>query len=217
MNPIRVLLADDHTLFRAGTRGLLQGLSGVEVVAEAANGREALVLLREHQPDVVLIDIMMPELNGLIVAARASQECPQARVLILSMHAGEECVRQALQAGAAGYLVKDAEPCELELAVRAAARGETYLSPSVSRHLVADYLQPQQGPRNCLALLTPRQREILQLVAEGRTSKEIARALQISARTVENHRRQLMGRLDIHDMGGLVRFAIRVGLVSPPS
>jgi DNA-binding NarL/FixJ family response regulator len=216
MKRIRVLLADDHALVRAGIRSLLSGLPGVEVIGEAHDGREALRLTLEKRPDVVLMDISMPSLNGLEAAGRLAKECPTARVVILSMSATEEYVAQALRAGAAGYLLKDAEPAELELAVRAAARGETYLTPAVSKKVVADYVQrlnvPAAGP---LDLLTPRQREVLQLIAEGRTTKEIARVLNLSVKTVETHRTQLMDRLDLHDVAGLVRFAVRVGLVEP--
>jgi DNA-binding NarL/FixJ family response regulator len=216
MKRIRVLLADDHALVRAGIRSLLSGLPGVEVIGEAHDGREALRLTLEKRPDVVLMDVSMPGLNGLEAAGRLAKECPTARVVILSMSATEEYVAQALRAGAAGYLLKDAEPAELELAVRAAARGETYLTPAVSKKVVADYVHrlnaPAAGP---LDLLTPRQREVLQLIAEGRTTKEIARVLNLSVKTVETHRTQLMDRLDLHDVAGLVRFAVRVGLVEP--
>lgn len=214
MSSIRVLLAEDHTLVRAGIRALLEGLPGVQVVAEAGDGREALQLVAAHRPDLVLMDIAMAGLNGLEATGRIVKEFPQVRVIILSMHANEEYVLQALRAGAVGYLLKDAGTAELELAVRAAARGEVYLSPAVSRHVVADYVRRAGSERTLLDQLTPRQREILQLIAEGRTTKEIANILQVSVKTVETHRGQLMDRLDIHDVAGLVRFAIRVGLVS---
>jgi len=214
MSPIRVLLAEDHTLVRAGIRALLEGLAGVQVVAEAGDGREALQLVAAHQPDLVLMDIAMAGLNGLEATGRIVKEFPHVRVIILSMHANEEYVLQALRAGAAGYLLKDAGTSELELAVRAAARGEIYLSPAVSRHVIADYMRRAGSELTLLDQLTPRQREILQLIAEGRTTREIANILQVSVKTVETHRAQLMERLDIHDVAGLVRFAIRVGLVN---
>lgn len=214
MKPIRVLLADDHALVRAGIRGLLESLPGIEVVAETGDGREALELIRTSHPDVVLMDIAMPGMNGLEVAARVAKESPDVRVVILSMHADEEYVWQALRAGAAGYLLKEADTAELELAVKAASRGKTYLSPAISKH-VADYVRRTGGETGALEHLTPRQREILQLIAEGRTTKEIAHTLKISIKTVETHRAQLMDRLDIHDVAGLVRYAIRMGLVSP--
>lgn len=214
MNPIRVLLADDHTLIRAGIRELLQGLPGIEVVGEAGDGHEALQLAEALKPDLVLLDIGMPGLNGLEVAARLAKLHPAMRVVILSMHMSEEYVLQALRAGAAGYLLKGSAVAELELAVRAVARGETYLSPAVSKSVVDQYVRRTGSASDPLDLLTPRQREILQLVAEGHTSKDIAGKLGISYRTVETHRNQLMQRLDIHDLSGLVRFAVRAGIVS---
>ncbi|HLJ92535.1 MAG TPA: response regulator transcription factor [Gemmataceae bacterium] len=214
MRSIRVLLADDHALVRAGFRALLNTLPGIEVIAEAADGREALSLVKTHLPDVVLMDISMAGLNGLEAAVRITKEFPNVRVLILSAHADEDYVKQALRAGAAGYLIKDAGFSELELAVQAVARGETYLSPAISRHLVADFIRHAGQEPSPLELLTPRQREILQLIGEGHTTKEIARMLHVSPKTVETHRTQLMERLDIHDIAGLVRYAIRAGVLS---
>jgi RNA polymerase sigma factor (sigma-70 family) len=222
MNTIRVLLADDHALVRAGIRALLQNLSGIEVVGEADDGREALRLIGELRPDVVLMDIGMSGLNGLEAAARAVKEFPSTRVIMLSMYANEEYVLQALRVGAAGYLLKGARTAELELAVTAVARGETYLSPAASKHVVSGYVQrageeTTQGDNESRSIerLTPRQREILQLIAEGSSTKEIAQRLNISAKTVEMHRAQLMERLGIHEVAGLVRYAIRIGLVTP--
>ena len=212
---IRVLLADNHTLVRAGLRALLQNIEGIQVVAEAGDGREALHLIAVHQPDLVLMDIAMPEMNGLEATAHVVKEFPQVRVMILSMHANEEYVLQALRSGAMGYVLKDAGISELELAVRAIVRGETYLSPAVSKHVVADYVRRVSSEPSSLEQLTSRQREILQLIAEGRTTKEIADLLYVSVKTVETHRLQLMKRLDIHDVAGLVRYAIRMGLVLP--
>jgi len=200
---------------RAGIRALVQNLAGVEVVAEAVDGREALALVKQHDPDVVLMDISMAGLNGLEAAARMAKDHPNTRVIILSAHSNEEYVCQALRAGAAGYLLKDAGTAELDLAVKAVARGETYLSPAVSKHVIADYMRRVGGESGSLELLTPRQREILQLIAEGQTTKQIANTLHISVKTVETHRMQLMERLDIHDVPGLVRFAIRMRLVQP--
>lgn len=210
---IRVLLADNHTLIRAGLRALLQNIEGIKVVAEAGDGREALHLIEVHQPDLVLMDIAMPEMNGLEAAARVVKKFPQVRVIILSMHANEEYVLQALRLGAMGYVLKDAGINELELAVRASFQGETYLSPAVSKHVINDYLQRVGDESNSLTQLTFRQREILQLIAEGRTTKEIAELLHISIKTVETHRMQLMKRLNIYDVAGLVRYAIRMGLL----
>jgi DNA-binding NarL/FixJ family response regulator len=222
MNPIRVLLVDDHTLVRSGVRVLLHSLPQVEVVAEASDGREAIQLTAQHKPDIVLMDIAMRELNGLEATTRITRDFPDVRVIILSMHANEEYVWQALKSGAAGYLLKDAGMAELELAVMAVARGEIYLSPPISKHVVSDYVKrvggeppPGKGSDSpSLERLTQRQREILQLIAEGYTTQEIAHKLNIHVKTVETHRTQLMERLDIHDVAGLVRFAIRTGLVS---
>ena len=214
MSAIRVLLADDHTLVRVGFRTLLESLPDVNVVAEAGDGREALRLIDEHRPDVTLMDIAMPGLNGLEATARATEAFPHCRVIVLSMHLNEEYVLQALRAGASGYLLKDSGLAELEIAVRAVARGETYLSPPVSKQVIADYVQRVGGEAGSFERLTPRQREVLQLIAEGHTTQGIAHQLGISVKTIETHRAQLMERLDIHDIAGLVRYAIRVGLAS---
>jgi DNA-binding NarL/FixJ family response regulator len=214
MTTIRIILADDHTLVRAGFRALFQSIEGIEVIAEASDGREALRLIAVHQPDIILMDIAMSGLNGLEAAARVVQEFPHVRVVMLSMHANEEYVLQALRSGAMGYLLKDASVTELELAIKAVMRNETYLSPAVSKHVV-EYVQRIGGEPNSLERLTARQREILQLIAEGRTTQEIAGTLHISVKTVESHRAQLMERLDIHDVAGLVRYAIRMGVVTP--
>jgi DNA-binding NarL/FixJ family response regulator len=215
MTPIRVLLADDHTLVRAGIQGLLQGLPGVEVVGEAGDGQEALRLAEALRPDVVLMDVGMPGLNGLEVAGRLATLDTSIRVIILSMHTSEEYVLRALRAGCAGYLLKASAVAELEVAVRAVARGESYLSPAVSKRVVDDYVSRTGGATDPLDALTPRQREILRLAAEGHSSKEIAERLGVSYRTVEAHRAQLMERLGVHDLAGLVRFAVRVGLIRP--
>jgi DNA-binding NarL/FixJ family response regulator len=214
MTAIRVMVADDHSLVRAGLRALLQTLDGVEVVAEASHGRQALSLVTTLQPDVVLMDISMPELNGLEATAQIASESPNSRVIVLSMHTNEEYVLRALRAGAAGYLIKDAGTAELETAVRAVARGDTYLSPAVSKHMVAEYLRRVGGQDSPHELLTLRQREVLQLLAEGHSTHNIAQKLNISVKTVEAHRAQIVKRLDIHDLAGLVRYAIRTGLVN---
>jgi DNA-binding NarL/FixJ family response regulator len=210
-----VLLADDHTLVRAGLRGLLSGITGVEVVGEAEDGHEVLRMASELDPDVVLLDVGMPGLNGLDAAAQLVKTDDRRRVLILSMHSAEEYVLRALRAGCAGYLLKRSAVSELEIAVRAVARGETYLSPGVSKQVVDDYVGRTGGASDPLEALTPRQREILQLVAEGNTSKEIAERLGLSFKTVEAHRAQIMERLNLQDVTALVRFAVRVGLVMP--
>lgn len=213
MSTIRVLLADDHVLVRTGIRMVLETIEGVEVVAEAANGTQALEMVEALRPDAALVDISMPGINGIEAAARIRARFPHTRVLILSMHADREYVAQALRSGASGYLLKDATPSELELAVRSVVRGETYLSPRVSSLVVEEFLRVEPTSRSPLDALTPRQREILQLIAEGRTTKQIAAHLGVSVKTVETHRAQLMERLGIRDLAGLVRFAVRAGLV----
>ncbi len=216
----RVLLVDDHALFRAGLRLLLEHMAGVEVVGEAADGREAVQLLRKLRPDVVLMDISMAGLNGLEATAQISQDHREVRVIVLSMHMNEQYVTQALRAGAAGYLLKDSAAEELEQALRTVARGGSYLSHAVSQQVIVDYRRrlgrgAEEPPREApVDPLTPRQREILQLVAEGRTTREIASLLHRSEKTIEAHRSRLMNELDIHDVAGLVRYAIRIGLVS---
>lgn len=186
----------------------------MQVIAEAGDGHEALRLTESHQPDVVLMDIAMPGLNGLEAAARVVKDFPKVRGIVLSMHANEEYIWQALRAGATGYLLKDADTPELELAIKAVVRGETYLTPAVPKQVVQDYIRRVGSETSTLDLLTPRQREILHLIAEGHTTKDVAKRLNLSVKTVETHRAQLMERLDIHDVAGLVRYAIRVGLVS---
>jgi len=213
MIPVRVLLADDHALVRAGIRALLQGLEGVTVVAETGNGAEVLELARAHRPDVVLLDISMPGLSGLDVSAQLQQELPEVRVVVLSMHANEEYVLQALRTGAVGYMLKDSATAELELALKAVMQGETYLSPPISKQVVEGYVQ-RVGGEQPAADLTPRQRQVLQLIAEGHSTKEIAYRLELSVKTVETHRAQLMERLQIRDIAGLVKYAIRSGLAS---
>jgi DNA-binding NarL/FixJ family response regulator len=214
MPPLRVLLADDHALVRAGLRSLLEEVSQVEVIAEAADGLQALELIGQHRPHLALLDIGMSGMNGLDVAERVAREFPEVRVVMLSMHANEEYVRRALRAGARGYVPKDVDPSELRRAIEAVQRGEFYLSPSVSRQVAAAVVHGEEKP-GLLERLTPRQREVLQLVAEGFKSKEIARKLKIGVRTVETYRAQLMEQLGVRDVVGLVHFAIRVGLVEP--
>ncbi|CAG0928953.1 Oxygen regulatory protein NreC [Thermoflexales bacterium] len=214
MTTIHVLLADDHALVRAGLRALLERIPDVQVMAEAGDGRAALQLIGEYQPEVVLMDIAMTGLNGLEATARITQDFPEVRVIMLSMLANEEYVRQALRAGAAGYILKDAAVSELEVALKTVRNGDTYLSPVIAQRLAA-YMERAGGTGRLLDRLTPRQREILQLIAERHTTQDIARLLNISPKTVETHRAQLMDRLGIYDVAGLVRYAIRVGLVAP--
>ena len=212
MKPIRVLLVDDHQLLRAGIRSLLKDLDGFEVVGEAANGQEALACVEELGPDIVLMDILMPEMNGLDATARLVTRFPKVRVIILSMNASEEYVLQAMRAGAAGYLLKNIGPTEMEQALRVVARGEKHITSAVAGHLVAGLLTG--GEATSLERLTARQREVLQLVAEGNTSKKIAKKLGIGVKTADAHRGELMKALGIHDTAGLVRYAIRMGVIS---
>jgi DNA-binding NarL/FixJ family response regulator len=214
---MRILLADDHSLVRAGIRALLERIAGVELVREAGNGREALELIRAEVPDLVLMDVAMADLGGLEALPRMTKAFPCIKVIILSAYSNEEYVIRALRAGASGYMLKDAATLELELAVNAVVQGKTYLSPSISRTVIETYLERVDGDTGPLEQLTARQREILQLIAEGKNTKEVAYLLGISAKTVEAHRLQLMARLHIHDVPGLVRYAIRSGLVSAES
>jgi DNA-binding NarL/FixJ family response regulator len=213
-NPIRVLLADDHALVRAGIRSLLDKIPGVEVVGEASNGREALELTKSELPNLVLMDIEMPDVSGLEALPRIVKTFPQTKVAILSAHATEEYVSRALRSGASAYMLKDAAAVELELLIDSVAHDKTYLSPLISRIIINTYMERATEEVNPLEKLTARQREILQLIAEGKNTKEIAYRLAIGVKTVEAHRLQLMARLDIHDVPGLVRYAIREGLVS---
>jgi len=210
----RVLLADDHVLVRAGIRSLLEKMTGIEVVAEAGDGREALELIKKQLPSVALMDIAIPELNGLEALARATKEFSSVKVIILSMHANEEYVLRALRSGACGYLLKDAAVTELELALRAVTRGETYLSPRISKRVIGSYLERLGNERPLREELTPRQREIVQLIAEGKSTKEIAFLLKVSVKTVEAHRFNLMRKLDIHNRAQLVTYAIQKKIVN---
>lgn len=213
--PLSIILADDHSLVRAGIRTLLEKLPGVTILAESGDGRETLALVHQHDPDVVIMDITMPGLNGLDATARILRECPRTKVLMLSMHTGEDYVLQALRAGATGYLLKDAATAELRLALEAVQRGETYLSPTISKEVLARHRQLANDPKaDTTKTLTPRMREIVQLIAEGRSTKEIAFLLNLSVKTIETHRMHLMARLGLHDVAGVVRYALRTGLIS---
>ncbi|MBC7366200.1 MAG: response regulator transcription factor [Undibacterium sp.] len=213
MNTTRILLVDDHTLVRAGIRALLEKLPDVTIVGEANDGREALALLPQARPHVLLTDIAMHGLGGLALVAQVVRDHPEVKVLILSMHANEEYVIQALQSGAVGYLLKDAVATELGLALAALTRGETYLSPAISRRVLDAYLARTTGGSTAADPLTPRQRETLRLIAEGKNTKEIAHELGVSVKTVETHRAQLMERLGIHEVAGLVKYALHMGII----
>jgi two-component system, NarL family, response regulator NreC len=208
---IRILLVDDHTVVRKGIRMILSAQPDMEVVAEAKNGLEAVVEAEKTQPDVVIMDVNMEGLNGIEGARRIGAISPRSRVLALSMHRDAVYVREMLRAGAKGYLVKDADDDALLDAVRAVARGEAYLSPSVADAVLTDYRKHVTNPMD---LLTAREREVLQLIAEGKTNKDIAKQLKLSVYTVEAHRSRLMEKLNLHSTGDLVRFAIRNGIIS---
>jgi DNA-binding NarL/FixJ family response regulator len=214
MNPIRLLLVDDHALFRAGIRVLVEKIPNVVVVAEASSGLDALALVRSKLPNLVLMDVAMADLGGLEVLPRIIKAFPSVKIVILSAYRNEEYVIRALRCGASGYMLKNAAITELELAITSVTKGETYLSPSISRTVIDRYLERVGGRFSPLEQLTPRQRETLQLIAEGKNTKEIASDLGISVKTIESHRLQLMERLNIHDIAGLVKYAIRSGLVS---
>lgn len=210
---IRVIIADDHALVRAGLRKLLENMPDVTVVAEAQHGEGAVAAVSSAQPDVLLIDISMPHGGGLPAVQQIHARWPGVRILMLSGHQEAPYVRHALTAGASGYLVKDSAPTELELAVRAVSRGETYLSPAISGVVVGDYVERLRAEAAAANPLTPRQTEVLVRIAKGQSTKEIARQLDISVKTVETHRSQLMKQLDIHEVTGLVRYAMRNGLL----
>lgn len=213
MTKIRVLLADDHKLVRAGIRSLLERLPDVEVIAEASDGREAIRLVENNEPQIVLMDLAMPELNGLEATEHLTRTFPTVRVIILSIYADEEHVYQALRAGAAGYLLKGAATEELELAIRSVAQGETYLSPPVSKPVIMAYIRRTNSGLSSRERLSPRQTQILKLIAEGKTTKQVALELAISVKTVETHRSALMIRVGVRDVAGLVRYAVKIGLV----
>ena len=212
MNPTRVLLVDDHALVRAGIRALISMIEGVEVVGEAGDGDEALRLVEKLHPDLVLLDITLPGMNGLTVLSEITARFPDVRVIMLTMHEAREYAIQALRGGAAGFIPKSAASAELTQAIHTVMRGKTYVSSETAQDgtLLTERAAREQ---ELLEKLTPRQREILVLIAEGKSMKQIARALDISIKTVESHRAQLTERLGIHDVAGLVRFAIRTGLV----
>ena len=215
MSRLRLMIAEDHALVRVGMRALLEKIDGIDVVSAVGDGWEAVKAVQTDAPDLVLMDIAMPELNGLDATSRIVKESPATRVILLSMHANEEYLQQALQSGASGYLLKGAELAELELAIKTVSRGESYLTPAVAKYAIEAYRDKSDGPTGPLAKLSMRQREILQLIAEGHTTKDIAQRLNVSVKTVETHRAHLMERLEIHDVPGLVRFAVRVGLIQP--
>jgi DNA-binding NarL/FixJ family response regulator len=207
---IRILLADDHAVVRQGFKMILAAQPDMEIVGEAGNGREALDLAGQLQPDVIVMDVAMPELNGIEATRRVADLSPRSRVLALSMHKDSVYVREILRAGARGYLLKDSISSDLLAAVRAIARGEGYLSPGVSDAVLNDYRRHVTDP---IDLLSSREREVLQMIAEGKTNKEIATVLNLSVYTVDAHRGRIMEKLNVHSVTDLVRFAVRAGLV----
>ncbi len=216
MSKIRVFLADDHQLFREGIRSLLSRAPDIEVVGEAGDGQDAVAQVKTLVPDVVLMDISMPGMNGLEAAAQMKETTPSAKVLILTVHESNQYVSQMLQVGAAGYVVKSVSSSELVSAVRAVQQGNVYLYPSIAKMIIQDYLkQAAAGQDNPRDGLTPRETEILKLVASDRRNKDIADMLGISLKTVQAHRTSLMMKLGVHDRTQLVKYAIRKGLISP--
>jgi len=207
---LRILLADDHGVVRQGFRRILEAQPDMEIVGEAGNGREAVELAAQLTPDLIVMDVAMPELNGIEATRRLKEESPRTRVLALSMHKDAVYVREILRAGAHGYLLKDAIDADLVAAVRAVANGEGYLSPGVANAVLTDYRQHVTDP---IDLLSSREREVLQLIAEGKTNKEIATLLRLSVYTVDAHRGRIMEKLNLHSTGELVRFALRKGLI----
>ena len=216
MEQIRILLSDDHNILRDGMRLLLERQPGFMVVAEASDGRETLDLVQNHQPDVVVMDIAMPNMNGIEATRRIVEKHPGMGVVILSMHYDESYVIRSLKAGARAYLLKDAVKSELIAAIHAVAEGRSFFSPKISRILQEDYVQAlgRKGADDSYELLTGREREILQLVAEGKTNKEIANALNLSLYTVDTHRTHILQKLNLHSVPELILYAVRKGIIS---
>ena len=214
MNDVRILLADDHAMLRDGVRMVLEAHPGFEVVGTADNGAEAVALAHSLQPDIAVLDVAMPELNGLDATREIRACCPETEIVILSMHEGEDYLREALRAGAAGYVLKRAAAKELVGAILAVQRGESYLDPALTRTLISDYVRKVDRTDLPADALTERELEVLKLVAEGFTNRQIAARLDISIKTVQSHRANLMDKLDLHDRTELVRYAIRRGLIT---
>ncbi len=215
MKPVRILLADDHNLLREGLRLLLERQEGFEIVAEASDGREAVRLAGEHRPDVVVMDIAMPALNGIDATKRISETCAPAAVIILSMHDDESYIVRALNAGARGYLLKDSLKADLLAAINAVSQGHSYFSPKINLLLREDYFRQlaDKQKTDSFELLTAREREILQLAAEGRSNKEIANLLNLSFHTVETHRSHILQKLNLHNVPELILYAVRKGII----
>jgi two-component system response regulator NreC len=215
MNRIRVLLAEDHTIVRKGLRSLLDDEIEIEVVGEAEDGQQAIELVQRVQPDVVLMDITMPVLNGLEATRQIKKLFPQVKVVVLTVHSTEEYIFQILRAGASGYVVKQAAVSELVQAIQTVYRGDSFLSPSISRQVVEEYGRRAEAIEDKYDRLTDREREVLQLIAEGRANREIAQLLHVTVKTVEAHRAHLMDKLGLRSTAELTRYALRKGIVSP--
>jgi two-component system response regulator NreC len=215
MNSIRVLIADDHALFREGIRLILQHQETIEIVGEAADGKEAIEAARTFEPDVVLMDVTMPVVDGLKATRQIKGDCPETQVLMLTMHESDDYFFRSLSAGASGYVLKEAVSADLITAIQSVAQGQVFLYPSVAKKLVADYLSRAGTPeaQGKYARLTPREREILLLIGEGHSDKEIAGQLVISPSTVQSHRWHIMEKLDLHNRAELIKYAIRRGLI----
>jgi two-component system, NarL family, response regulator NreC len=216
MRKIRILLADDHKLMRSGLRVLLEQQAGLTVVGEASDGREAVALANSLKPDVAVMDVGMPSLNGIEAASQISQSHPEIAIVMLSMHSDESYVLRALKAGAKGYLLKDSAEADLIRAVHAVADGKSFFSPAVSKVLLDDYVRKlkRSGTEDPYDLLTPREREVLQLVAEGKSNKDVAQLLNLSVYTVETHRSNIMEKLNLKGVPELILYAVRKGIIS---
>ena len=216
MRKVRVLLADDHQLMRSGIRLMLEHEPDMSVVGEASDGREAVTLAKSLRPDIVIMDIGMPSLNGIEAAGQMTQENPELAIMIVSMHPDETYVLRALKAGARGYLLKDSAEADLIKAVHVVAGGKSFFSPAVSKVLLDDYVRKlkRSGTDDAYDLLTPREREVLQLIAEGKSNKEIANLLNLSVYTVESHRSNLMEKLNLRGLPELILYAVRNGIIS---
>jgi two-component system, NarL family, response regulator NreC len=216
MNPIRILLADDHTVIRKGLRLLLESQPGFQVVAEASDGRQTVAQAEEHRPDVVVLDVAMPTLNGIEAARQISAKLPETAIVFLSMHSDESYVLKALKSGAKAYLLKDSAEYDLINAIRAVNGGKAYFSPAISKMMVEDYMREMQEREveDSYELLTTREREILQLLAEGKSNKEVAAILNLSLYTVETHRGNILEKLNLHSGAELILYAVRKGVIA---
>jgi two-component system response regulator NreC len=218
MSKIKVLLVDDHTIVRQGIKALLDTQEGIEVVGEAEDGREAIEKAKQMAPNVIVIDITMPNLNGIEATRQIKKINPEIKVLVLTVHDNEEYIHRILQAGASGYLLKESAVSDLVSAINAVEKGDIFLSPSISKVVVKDYIrhaETESGDFDSLNVLTNREREVLQLIAEGHTNKDIARILKLSIKTIDVHRSHIMDKLNIRDITGLVKYSIRKGLIKP--